>query len=71
MPQCIQAPPDELRERALSMLDEIRKRQEVTRLHRVYYMQLARKYGCTYDAIGGALGISPEGARKFLERAAE
>lgn len=67
--QSIEAPPRELAERALTMLSVLRKQQETTRLHRLYYMQLARKYGCSYADIGESLGMTESGARKFLDRA--
>ncbi|MFC9769330.1 hypothetical protein [Rhodococcus jostii] len=57
-----------MREHVLILLDELRRRQEQARLHRIYYMQLARRYGCTYDAIGEALGITGRGAELFLDR---
>lgn len=66
--QSIEAPPDELAERALTMLSVIRKQQETARMHRLYYMKLARKYGCSFADIGESLGMTESGARKFIER---
>lgn len=69
--QSIESSPGELREHALVMLDELRKIQERSRLHRIYYMRLARQYGCTNHDIGGALGVSEAAVRAMLKRAAQ
>ncbi|MFC9768915.1 hypothetical protein [Rhodococcus jostii] len=59
------------RAHALTMLDEIRACQERARLHRIYYMQLARTHGCTNQEIGDALGIGEAAVRAMLTRAGD
>lgn len=59
---------DDLKSYALTILDEVAKRQERARLHRAYYMKLARDNGATYREIGEALGITIPSVRDALIR---
>ncbi|MFC9767755.1 hypothetical protein [Rhodococcus jostii] len=57
------------REHALVLLGEVDRRLEQARLHRIYYMRLARAYGCSYDQIGAELRITGAAVRAALARA--
>lgn len=59
------------RQFALDMLDAIRKRQHEIRFHKLYYAQVARDHGATYEEIGEALGITGAGVRLMLKRAGD
>lgn len=58
----------DLKSYALLILDEVAKRQERNRLHRAYYMRLARQHGATYREIGESLGIGVPAVREYLIR---
>jgi hypothetical protein len=59
----------ELQERALVLLGETCKTIERERFHKLCYIQLARKYGCTNDRIGAEMGVTEAAVRMMLKRA--